>query len=77
MQEYAIKAILSGGADPKKLLLGLAFYGQSYRLADVERQSGSGSPAAGPGEPGEFTKQPGMLAYYEICYRGNTHFLIS
>ncbi|XP_023944029.2 probable chitinase 10 [Bicyclus anynana] len=67
--EYAIKALISGGADPKKLLLGLAFYGQSYRLADMEGASGPGSPAAGPGESGEFTKQPGMLAYYEICYR--------
>lgn len=70
-QEYAVKAIVSGGADPKKLLLGLSFYGQSYRLADVEGSKGPGAPAAGPGEPGEFTKQPGMLAYYEICYRGS------
>ncbi|XP_069365183.1 probable chitinase 10 isoform X2 [Maniola hyperantus] len=67
--EHAIKALLQGGADPKKLLLGLAFYGQSYRLADTEGFSGPGSPAAGPGESGEFTKQPGMLSYYEICYR--------
>ncbi|XP_068629927.1 probable chitinase 10 [Battus philenor] len=67
--EYAIKAMIDGGADPKKLLLGLAFYGQSYRLADVEGSTSPGAPAAGPGEPGEFTKQPGMLSYYEICYR--------
>ncbi|KAM3963585.1 chitinase-related protein 1 isoform 2-T3 [Aphomia sociella] len=67
--EYAIKAMISGGADPKKLLLGLSFYGQSFRLADVERAKTPGAPAAGTGEPGEFTKQPGMLAYYEICYR--------
>ncbi|KAF9410960.1 hypothetical protein HW555_010092 [Spodoptera exigua] len=67
--EYAIKALISGGADPKKLLLGLSFYGQSYRLNDMNGAKGPGSPAAGPGEPGEFTKQPGMLAYYEVCYR--------
>ncbi|XP_059054390.1 probable chitinase 10 [Achroia grisella] len=67
--EYAIKAMISGGADPKKLLLGLSFYGQSFRLTDVESAKVPGAPAAGPGEPGEFTKQPGMLAYYEICYR--------
>ncbi|OWR42920.1 chitinase-related protein 1 precursor [Danaus plexippus plexippus] len=67
--EYAIKALIGGGVDPKKLNLGLAFYGQSFRLTDMESSSGPGSPAAGPGEPGEFTKQPGMLGYYEICYR--------
>lgn len=67
--EYAVKALISGGADPKKLLLGLSFYGQSYRLVDVSGSKGPGSAASGPGEPGEFTKQPGMLAYYEICYR--------
>ncbi|KAI5633063.1 glycosyl hydrolases family 18 domain-containing protein [Phthorimaea operculella] len=67
--EYAIKAMINGGADPKKLNLGLSFYGQSYRLVMAEANSGPGSPASGPGEPGEFTKQPGMLAYYEICYR--------
>lgn len=56
--------------DPKKLMLGLAFYGQSFRLAEAEGARNTGATAAGPGEPGEFTKQPGMLAYYEICYRG-------
>lgn len=67
--EYAIKAMISGGADPKKLNLGLAFYGQSYRLTDADGKKNTGSPSSGPGEPGEFTKQPGMLSYYEICYR--------
>ncbi|XP_061712227.1 probable chitinase 10 isoform X1 [Cydia pomonella] len=66
--EYAVKALISGGADPKKILLGLSFYGQTYRLATTG-SSGPGSAASGPGEPGEFTKQPGMMAYYEICYR--------
>lgn len=70
MQEYAVKAMISGGVDPKKLNLGLSFYGQSFRLSDTESSKGPGSPSSGPGEPGEFTKQPGMLAYYEICYRG-------
>ncbi|XP_073944065.1 chitinase 10 isoform X2 [Choristoneura fumiferana] len=67
--EYAVKALISGGAEPKKLLLGLSFYGQTYRLAEQEGRNLPGAQAAGPGEPGEFTKQPGMLAYYEVCYR--------
>ncbi|CAH4032079.1 unnamed protein product [Pieris brassicae] len=67
--EYAVKTLISKGADPKKLLLGLAFYGQSYRLSGMDGSRGPGSSAAGPGDSGEFTKQPGMLSYYEICYR--------
>lgn len=33
------------------------------------RLVGEGISARGPGKPGEFTKQPGMLAYYEVCDR--------
>lgn len=35
----------------------------------TNRLIGEGSAASGPGKPGEYTKQPGMLAYYEICKR--------
>lgn len=56
------------GAQKSKLLPGIPFYGQAYRLAQTDRSS-LGDPAAGPGKPGEFTGQPGMLAYYEICRR--------
>lgn len=28
---------------------------------------GEGTPSRGPGNAGEITRQPGMLAYYEIC----------
>lgn len=50
--------------------MGVPFYGQTYTLRD-ERDNTYGAPAEGPGIPGEFTKQPGMLAYYEICDNGN------
>ncbi|XP_078046537.1 putative chitinase 10 [Augochlora pura] len=56
------------GAEKSKLLMGVPFYGQTYRLSS-ERLSGLGEPATGPGASGEFTRQPGILAYYEICYR--------
>lgn len=60
--------LVSKGAPRDKLLMGIPFYGQSFTLGN----SGSfaeDAPAAGPGEPGEYTKQPGMLAFYEVCYR--------
>jgi chitinase len=54
------------GADREKVIMGIPFYGQSYTL-DTNDQNDVGAPAFGPGNPGEFTKQPGMMAYYEIC----------
>lgn len=60
------------GAEKSKLLVGIPLYGQSYRLSSVN-QADLGDPTTGPGKPGEFTKQPGMLAYYEICQRIKQH----
>lgn len=36
---------------------------------ETDRFVGEGAASRGPGKPGEYTKQPGMLAYYEICKR--------
>ncbi|XP_050423223.1 probable chitinase 10 [Adelges cooleyi] len=66
--DSTIKLITRLGADPAKIVLGLPFYGQSYTLASSS-EHGLGDPAKGPGIPGEYTQQPGMLAYYEICNR--------
>jgi len=60
------------GAEKSKLLVGIPLYGQSYRLSTAS-QADLGDPTTGPGKPGEFTKQPGMLAYYEICERIKRH----
>ncbi|KZC14813.1 putative chitinase 3 [Dufourea novaeangliae] len=56
------------GAEKSKLLVGVPLYGQAYRLSSNESVE-LGDPATGPGASGEFTRQPGMLAYYEICDR--------
>ena len=50
----------------EKLLLGTPFYGRSFTL----RSPGGNKPGArifGPGKGGEYTEEPGYLAYYEIC----------
>ncbi|XP_014602332.1 PREDICTED: probable chitinase 3 [Polistes canadensis] len=65
---FTMEYLVRLGADKSKLLLGIPFYGQAYHLSDPHRTE-LGDPATGPGLPGEFTKQPGMLAYYEICDR--------
>lgn len=60
--------LINLGADKSKLLVGIPLYGQAYRLSS-ENLTSLGDPATGPGAAGEFTKQPGMLAYYEVCDR--------
>lgn len=60
--------LINLGADKSKLLVGIPLYGQAYRLSS-ENLPSLGDPATGPGTAGEFTKQPGMLAYYEVCDR--------
>nr|XP_012154543.1 PREDICTED: probable chitinase 3 isoform X2 [Megachile rotundata] len=63
-----VEYLVSLGADKSKLLIGIPLYGQAYRLSS-EDLNDLGDPATGPGAAGEFTRQPGMLAYYEICDR--------
>ncbi|KAL6436444.1 hypothetical protein ACFW04_004740 [Cataglyphis niger] len=65
---FTMSYLVSLGAEKSKLLVGIPLYGQSYRLSTAS-QVGLGNPTTGPGKPGEYTKQPGMLAYYEICDR--------
>lgn len=66
--DYTMQLLLMGGAAREKLIMGVPFYGQSFALADSHTSLvGEGTPARGPGNAGEATRQPGMLAYYEIC----------
>lgn len=48
--------------------MGVPFYGQTFTLSSANRNNLDAASNA-PGEPGEYTKQPGMLSYYEICNR--------
>lgn len=59
--------LVSKGAPREKLLVGIPFYGQTFTLAQRDGKHDQGVPSIGQGEAGEYTKQPGMLAYYEIC----------
>jgi chitinase len=46
-------------------------YGQSFTLEDPT-SNGLNAKAKGPGEAGEFTRQGGFLAFYEV---GNHYFV--
>jgi chitinase len=54
------------GAPSRKLVLGLALYGRSFKLENLAL-TGVGAPAAGYGLPGTYTREAGFLSYYEIC----------
>ncbi|XP_073955930.1 uncharacterized protein isoform X1 [Choristoneura fumiferana] len=64
--DYTIKYYLENGADRDKLVLGIPTYGRSYTLFNADAVE-IGSPADGPGEQGDATREKGYLAYYEIC----------
>lgn len=51
---------INAGASPSKLLLGLGFYGHSFKLTN-SAQHGVGASASGPGIAG------GTLSYLNIC----------
>lgn len=54
----------SNGAPGGKLLVGFPTYGHSFLLASSN--TAVGAPAKGPGAAGPFTRQAGLLAYYEV-----------
>ena len=68
--DYTMQLLLKLGAKKERLIMGIPFYGQTFTLErDSSQLIGEGTAAIGPGDAGEFTKQPGMLAYYEVCQR--------
>lgn len=60
----------------EKINLGLATYGRSFKLAD-SAQTGVGAPGLGPGDPGNYTREPGFLAYFEVSYNNQSTLNIS
>lgn len=64
-QNASIEAWISNGAARNKILLGLAAYGRTFHLTNLN-ETDTGSPFNGPGEPGRNTLEPGLLAYYEV-----------
>lgn len=56
---------MSLGADPQKLIIGVAFYGKSYQLSN-KGKNGIGAPVLGPGPIGPYTKQQGVLGFNEV-----------
>ncbi|KAJ8321283.1 hypothetical protein KUTeg_001141 [Tegillarca granosa] len=48
------------------LIIGFPLYGRGFKLQD-RRKTAPGSPSSGGSDKGSYTKEPGYLAYYEVC----------
>ena len=64
--DATISYFIERGADPKKLLLGLASYGHGYTLADP-KCNGMNCLATGPIEGGNCTHSAGVWSYNDFC----------
>ncbi|GCB80182.1 hypothetical protein scyTo_0018892 [Scyliorhinus torazame] len=63
--DYAMKYWKTKGAPADKLNVGFPTYGHTFRLTSSSH--GVGAPSSGAGPAGQYTRQAGFLAYYEIC----------
>lgn len=64
--DHAANLWVKLGAPKEKLIIGMPTYGRSFTLANPDKH-GVNNPASGGGKAGEYTKESGFLAYYEIC----------
>ena len=70
---YALGYWIDNGFPANKIVLGLATYGRTFRLKNANNH-GLGAHKADWTSPrrGTYTREPGFLAYYEICNHGYT-----
>uniref|UniRef100_A0A6I8PF79 GH18 domain-containing protein n=1 Tax=Ornithorhynchus anatinus TaxID=9258 RepID=A0A6I8PF79_ORNAN len=64
-QASAMKLWRDGGVPAEKLIMGFPTYGRTFDIAGSG--PGVGDPAFGPADPGDYTQESGVWAYYEIC----------
>ena len=73
---YAVEHWIRKGFPPNKITLGLATYGRSFYLEDADDHGLSAdidiSKKDDMAPKGSFTKEAGLLAFYEICSMGLT-----
>lgn len=51
------------GAPPRKIVMGVPLYGQSFTLSDA-KNNGLNAKAPGPGQAGEYTRAAGCFISY-------------
>ncbi|XP_051021892.1 oviduct-specific glycoprotein [Acomys russatus] len=63
---YAMNYWRKLGAPTDKLIMGFPTYGRTFHLLKASK-NGLQAASVGPASPGNYTKQAGFLAYYEVC----------
>ncbi|XP_063216325.1 probable chitinase 10 [Bacillus rossius redtenbacheri] len=64
--DHAANMWVKMGAPKDKLVIGMPTYGRTFTLSNPDNFRVN-APASGGGKAGDFTKEGGFLAYYEIC----------
>ncbi|CAB3371424.1 Hypothetical predicted protein [Cloeon dipterum] len=64
--DHAASMWVKLGAPKDKLVIGMPTYGRTFTLAD-KNNFRVNAPASGGGKAGDYTKEGGFLAYYEVC----------
>uniref|UniRef100_A0A8B9ZJY0 GH18 domain-containing protein n=1 Tax=Anas platyrhynchos TaxID=8839 RepID=A0A8B9ZJY0_ANAPL len=71
--DYAMNYWKSNGAPAEKLLVGFPTYGHNFILQNPSNTA-LGAPTSGPGPAGPYTKEAGLLAYYEVCVASTSRY---
>ncbi|GFO13885.1 chitinase-3-like protein 1 [Plakobranchus ocellatus] len=65
-QQWSIDYWLEVGIPKDKLIVGIPTYAMTFTLAD-QSQHDVGAPVTGGGRMGQYTRETGIMAYYEVC----------
>ncbi|XP_035661479.1 chitinase-3-like protein 1 isoform X1 [Branchiostoma floridae] len=68
---WAVDRWISDGAPPSKLVLGIPLYGRSFTLSSPSN-TGVNAPITGRGPAQTYTREAGVMSYYEVCTMLNT-----
>ncbi|KAM4805511.1 acidic mammalian chitinase-like [Urocitellus parryii] len=64
--DYVMKYWRDNGASAEKLIVGFPTYGRNFLLRNSSNH-GIGAPTSGAGPAGPYTRDVGLMSYYEIC----------
>ena len=64
--DHAANLWVKLGSPREKLVIGMPTYGRSFTLANA-RNFRVNDPSVGGGKEGVYTRESGVLAYYEVC----------